>query len=61
MAWLAHQRLGYNYRLSEINAAWGQRRCRGWKKSSIAAGRWRAMYMERLMTNNFLILPTLAG
>ena len=27
MAWLAHQRLGYNYRLSEINAALGVAQC----------------------------------
>ena len=27
MSWLAHQRLGYNYRLSEINAAMGVAQC----------------------------------
>jgi perosamine synthetase len=57
-SWLAHERLGYNYRLSEIAAALGcvqmsrldeilQRRC------EVAC-----MYIDRLMDNPDLTLPT---
>jgi perosamine synthetase len=59
MSWLAHQRLGYNYRLSEINAAMG---CVQVDRLDEILDRRRLvaqMYMERLMTNKFLILPTL--
>jgi perosamine synthetase len=59
MSWLAHQRLGYNYRLSEINAAMG---CVQVDRLEEILDRRRnvaQMYMERLMTNKFLILPTL--
>jgi perosamine synthetase len=59
MAWLAHQRLGYNYRLSELNAAIGVAQVRRLddilEKRRLVA----QMYIERLMTNRFLILPTL--
>ncbi len=60
MGWLAHQRLGYNYRLSEINAALGIAQMD--RLDEILANRRRvaAAYMDRLMTNRFLILPTLA-
>ncbi|HEX5242471.1 MAG TPA: DegT/DnrJ/EryC1/StrS family aminotransferase [Tepidisphaeraceae bacterium] len=59
MAWLAHQRLGYNYRLSEINAALGEAQCE--RLEEILANRRRvaALYINRLMTNRCLILPTL--
>lgn len=59
MAWLAHQRLGYNYRLSEINAAMGVSQIG--RLEEILANRRRVAhrYIERLMTNRFLILPTL--
>ncbi len=58
MAWLAHQRLGYNYRLSEINAAIGVAQLR--RLEEILENRRRVAhhYIERLMTNKFLILPT---
>lgn len=59
MAWLAHQRLGYNYRLSEINAALGvaqaSRLPEILEKRRLVAH----AYMQRLMTNKYLILPTL--
>jgi perosamine synthetase len=59
MAWLAHQRLGYNYRLSELNAAIGNTQIRRideiLEKRRLVA----QMYIERLMTNRYLILPTL--
>lgn len=59
MNWLAHERLGYNYRLSEINAAIGVAQCD--RIEEILDNR-RAVaheYMTRLMDNRFLILPTL--
>ncbi len=60
MAWLAHQRLGYNYRLSEIHAALGVAQVS--RLEEILDGRKRVAnrYMQRLMTNRYLILPTLA-
>jgi perosamine synthetase len=59
MEWLAHQRLGYNYRLSEINAALGLAQAQ--RLDDILANRRRVaqLYVERLMTNRYLILPTL--
>jgi perosamine synthetase len=59
MAWLAHQRLGYNYRLSELNAALGIAQCQ--RLSDILDNRRRVAheYMSRLMENRFIILPTL--
>ena len=59
MSWLAHQRLGYNYRLSEINAALGAAQMS--RLGDILENRRRVAhhYMQRLMTNRYLILPTL--
>jgi perosamine synthetase len=59
MSWLAHQRLGYNYRLSEINAALGVAQMT--RLNEILDNRRRVAhrYMQRLMTNRYLILPTL--
>jgi perosamine synthetase len=59
MSWLAHQRLGYNYRLSEINAALGVAQMH--RLTEILDNRRRVAhrYMQRLMTNPYLILPTL--
>jgi perosamine synthetase len=59
MSWLAHERLGFNYRLSEINAALGIAQCE--RLEEILEGRRRVAhtYMNRLMTNRFLILPTI--
>lgn len=59
MGWLAHQRLGYNYRLSEINAALGAAQVS--RIGEILENRRRVahQYMECLMTNRYLILPTL--
>jgi perosamine synthetase len=58
MSWLAHERLGYNYRLSEIHAALGVAQVR--RLDELLEGRRRVahQYIERLMTNRFLILPT---
>ena len=58
-AWLSHERLGYNYRLSELNAALGVAQCSRLEEILAARRRVAHHYMERLMTNRFLILPTL--
>ena len=59
MAWLAHQRLGYNYRLNEMSAALGVMQVR--RLDEILENRRRVAhaYINRLMTNRYLILPTL--
>ena len=59
MAWLSHEILGYNYRLSEINAALGVAQMQ--RLDEILENRRRVAhrYMDRLMTNRCLILPTL--
>jgi perosamine synthetase len=59
MAWLAHQRLGYNYRLSEIHAAIGLVQVNRLTEILEARRRVAQQYIERLMTNRYLILPTL--
>src|SRR4051812_4783533 len=61
MAWLAHQRLGYNYRLSEINAALGVAQMERVDEILEARRRVAHLYMDRLMTSRFLILPTLTS
>ena len=58
MAWLAHRRLGYNYRLSELHAALGcaqLERLDEILESRREATKW---YMEFLMDSKWLILPT---
>lgn len=59
MNWLAHARLGFNYRLSEIHAALGVAQIS--RMDEILENRRRVahQYMQRLMTNKYLILPTL--
>ncbi len=59
MNWLAHARLGYNYRLSEINAALGLAQISRLEEILENRRRVAHRYMNRLMTNRYLILPTL--
>ncbi len=59
MSWLAHQRLGYNYRLSEIQAAIGSVQCDRLPEILENRRRVAQMYMERLLDNRYLILPTI--
>jgi perosamine synthetase len=58
-AWLRHERLGYNYRMPEINAALGVAQMRRLdeicERRQIVAD----MYMHRLMGTSNLLLPTL--
>ena len=58
-AWLSHERLGYNYRLSELNAALGLAQYERLDEILLNRRRIAQQYIERLMTNRFLILPTL--
>lgn len=59
MAWLAHQHLGYNYRMSEINAALGLAQIQRLDEIRDNRRRVAHLYMDRLMTNRCLILPTI--
>ncbi|HVT91052.1 MAG TPA: DegT/DnrJ/EryC1/StrS family aminotransferase [Tepidisphaeraceae bacterium] len=59
MSWLAHERLGYNYRLSEINAAIGVVQCQRLEEILENRRRVAHLYMDRLMDNRYIILPTL--
>ena len=59
MSWLAHQRLGYNYRLTEIAAAIGVVQCERLEEILDARRRVARLYMERLMTSRYVTLPTL--
>lgn len=59
MAWLAHQRLGYNYRMSEINAALGSVQCDRLQQLLDNRREVAHAYFERLMTNRYVILPTI--
>ena len=61
MSWLAHQRLGYNYRLSEMNAALGVAQVDRLDEILDRRRQVAHWYIDRLMTNKFLILPTLTG
>lgn len=58
-SWLLHERLGYNYRLSELHAAVGVAQMRRFdqiiqKRQAVAQ-----MYTQRLLGNPDLILPTM--
>lgn len=58
-SWLSHERLGYNYRLSEVNSAIGVGQMRRLdeilaRRQSVATA-----YMQRLMDSTHLILPTI--
>jgi perosamine synthetase len=59
MSWLAHQRLGYNYRLTEIAAAIGIVQCERLEEILDRRRQVALMYIERLMTSKFVTLPTL--
>ena len=59
-AWLTHQHLGYNYRLSEIACALGIAQMQRLDQILEARRRVAGLYMQRLMDWNDLILPTVA-
>lgn len=56
--WLAHERLGYNYRLSEVHAAIGVGQMRRFDQIVQRRQEIAQAYITRLMTNPDLILPT---
>lgn len=58
-SWLSHERLGYNYRMAEINAAMGVAQMRRLDQLIESRQRVAQMYMRRLMGNPDLILPTI--
>jgi perosamine synthetase len=57
-SWLSHERIGFNYRMSEINAALGLAQMRRLDQLLEARQRVAAAYTRRLMGNTDLILPT---
>lgn len=57
-SWLTHERLGYNYRLSEIHAALGIAQMRRLDEIVQKRQQVASIYMRRLMTNPDIILPT---
>ena len=56
-SWLAHERLGYNYRMSELQAALGVAQMERLDEMLTARRRVASMYMRRLMDFEDLILP----
>jgi perosamine synthetase len=57
-AWLGHDRLGYNYRLSEIACALGVAQMERLDEMLAARRRVVGLYMRRLMDWDELVLPT---
>ena len=59
MSWLAHQRLGYNYRMSEINAALGCVQVDRLDEILTARRDAAGWYMQCLLDSKYIILPSL--
>ncbi|MCL4196724.1 MAG: DegT/DnrJ/EryC1/StrS family aminotransferase [Phycisphaerales bacterium] len=57
-SWLMHERLGYNYRLSEIHAALGVAQVKRLDEILESRGLVASKYISRLMGNPDVILPT---
>jgi len=58
-SWLSHERLGYNYRLSEIAAAMGVAQMRRLKQLVAARRAVANLYMERLIDETSVVTPTI--
>lgn len=58
-AWLQHERLGYNYRLPEINAAIGVAQLRRFEEMMRRREEVARLYLSKLMDHHQLILPTI--
>jgi perosamine synthetase len=56
--WLMHERLGYNFRLSELNAALGVAQMRRLDEIIEARQRVASSYARRLLSHRDLIVPT---
>ncbi|MEM6259923.1 MAG: DegT/DnrJ/EryC1/StrS aminotransferase family protein [Planctomycetota bacterium] len=59
--WLSHERLGYNYRLSEINAALGCVQMDRLDELVTQRRRVASAYTQRLLDHHDLILPHMPG
>jgi perosamine synthetase len=57
--WLDHERLGYNYRMSELHAALGVAQMRRLDELLEERQRVAELYTRRLMDNTDLMLPTI--
>jgi perosamine synthetase len=57
-SWLKHERLGYNYRLSEINAALGVAQMRRFSEIITKRQDVAQRYIARLADNPHLVMPT---
>lgn len=57
-SWLAHERLGYNYRMSELQAALGLAQMQRLEEIVTRRNEVAEQYMARLLDNTDLILPT---
>jgi len=60
-AWLQHERLGYNYRISDINCAIGLAQLRRLPEMLAARARVASLYSEMLRDCPHLILPSPPG
>ncbi len=60
-SWLEHERLGYNYRLSEINCALGIAQMERLDELVEARRKVAGLYMRRLMDWEDIILPNVAN
>ncbi len=58
-SWLFHERLGYNYRLSELNAALGVAQMERLDEIIEQRQRVAKRYIDRLLANPNLIVPTI--
>lgn len=58
--WLAHVRLGFNYRMSEVHAAIGVAQMDRFDELRAARDSIARAYMDRLITSPNLIMPTVA-
>ncbi len=57
-AWLAHQRVGFNFRMSEVSAAIGVGQMERFDEIIERRTRVAAMYIERLAASEHVVLPT---
>lgn len=57
-SWLRHERLGYNYRLSELSAALGVAQMRRLDELIEKRAQVANRYMQRLMGTDQIVLPT---
>lgn len=57
-AWLQHQRIGFNYRMSEITAAIGVGQMQRFDEIIERRQRVASMYIDRLAANEHIVLPT---